>query len=178
MIVIAFAGPTSAGKDTIADILAEKGFKKMSLSDILRKLAKDKNVAIDAESLFNLSKPYKEKLGEGFLGKMILDEFKAKQWEKTCAVGLRRFGEWEEIQKADKAYLIYVDAPLDVCFARAQARSRAGDKTSFEDFKNYEAKLSSVGLKKLKEQADFIVSNTGSLDELQQMVEKLAEKIV
>jgi dephospho-CoA kinase len=177
MIVIGLAGSTACGKDTVADFLKKEGFEKMALSDMLRKLAKENNMPIDAENLFKLSFKYKDELGEGFLGKMALAEFRKKGWDKVCVVGLRRFGEWEESRKADKAILIYVHTPLKVCFERVQSRKRTGDKISWEDFSRYEKDLSSVGLEKIKNGADYIIDNTGDLEKLKQLVADLVPKL-
>lgn len=175
MIVVCLAGQTCAGKDVTADFLGEYGFKKMSLSEILKKMAVERGIPTDAESLFKLSESFKEKLGEGFLGKMVLDEFKKRGWEKSCAVGLRRWDEWEELRRVERSFLIYVNAPLKLCFERMLKRKRAGDKNSWEEFVRYEKKLSSIGLDKLKKNADFIIDNSGSLKELKEMVRTISQ---
>jgi dephospho-CoA kinase len=177
MIVVCLIGLNAAGKDTIADILEEKGFKTLSCGDVLRKMAKDQGKPPEQELLLAMTEPLKRELGEGFLGKMLLDEFKEKEWEKCVANGLRRWGEWEELKKADKAIMILVDAPEDIRFDRAVKRSRDGDKLDRDAFNQYDKKLASIGLEKLKAEADYIIDNSGSMEELRQLVFDLLPKI-
>jgi dephospho-CoA kinase len=177
MIVVCLIGLNASGKDTIADILGEKGFKSLSCGDVLRKMAKEQGKPLEQELLLAMTEPLKRELGEGFLGKMLLDEFKKNSWEKCVANGLRRWGEWKELEKADKAIMILVDAPENIRFDRAVKRGRDGDKLDRDEFNRYDKKLASIGLEKLKANADYIIDNSGTIEELKVLVGNLLPKI-
>jgi dephospho-CoA kinase len=173
MIVVCLAGLNSSGKDSVADILEERGWGRLALSDIIREVTKEGEV----ENMFDRVEQMKKELGDGFLGKIALDKFRENKWEKACAVGLRRWGELEELRKAGKCFLIYVNASADIRFERSQSRSREGDKITREDFDRYDEKLGSVGLDKLKAEANYLIDNSGSKEELEKLITEILPRL-
>ena len=116
---------------------------------------------------------------EGILAKRLLAKIKTK---KAALDGVRNLVELAELRKANSFYLIAIDAPQKLRFERMQKRKRKGDPAAFEDFKKIDD-AENKGISKGQEinaciaEADFKISNTGTIDELHKKLEKILAKL-
>jgi dephospho-CoA kinase len=74
--------------------------------------------------------------------------------------------------------MLFIDAPLEVRHARLVERQREGeDKITMDELKNKEELEMSGGssqrLDLCKERADYIVENNGSIEELNEKIDKV-----
>jgi dephospho-CoA kinase len=61
-MIIGITGPNASGKDTVADILEEKGFIHYSLSDILREELKKSNKEEIRKNLIKIGNELRKKI--------------------------------------------------------------------------------------------------------------------
>lgn len=191
-MIIAVTGPISSGKGKVAEIFRDKGFVHHSFSAEIRQVAKERGIEVNRKNLSRLGHDLKlESPHRSILGQRLLDKI-----EKDVAEGKKRFV-IEGIRDADEInlfrkhelenpemrfVLIGVDAPQRVRFERMKSRGRHGDPKTFDEFKEIDDHELKGGrgqeVEKCMKMADYLVQNTGSLDELKEKVEEIAKEIM
>ena len=178
MKIFGLAGTLASGKDTVANLLAEKhGFLHVSTSDMLR--AEKKRVFGDSpEALLQRNDPYANKLretkGPGVLVLLAKEEYernKSKYPGGLVASGIRSIGEAEEIKKMG-GKIIFVDADSKVRYGRISGRNRDSNDSSvsYDEFMAMERSESEVdpddktiqNIPAMKDRADIFLENNGN----------------
>ncbi len=172
MLVIGLTGENCAGKSTVADYLAKKGFYVLSLSDIIREELKAENKALSRDNLINKGNEMREKFGPGILSKKTVAKMQAVKDRNYVVDSIRNPAEVEELRKLDNFFLIYVTASPEMRFERIRHRDREEDPKTFEAFLGIE-KLEMENAEKTKQNlkatfalADKKIENNGSLPSL------------
>jgi len=127
---------TGAGKDTLGDFLAEAGYLQISLSDILRKYAREKDLSTVKEDLQNLGDSLRLQLGADILAKWasVSDEF--QNAEKIIITGIRHPDEMQFLKEEfPQTRFIGLKASQLTRFEFSRDRKRAGDPETFEEFR-------------------------------------------
>lgn len=180
-MLLGLTGLYAAGKDTLAEFLENKGFVRRSLSDELRKEALVHGIPLTRENLIGLGTELREKEGNGVLAKRAL----TGTYPSTnyCFISIRNPAEVEELKKHGDFSLIYLDTPIELRFERARARNREQEAKTFEEFKRMEEKeyhnpnSSGQQLLKVKEMADFVITNEGTVEQLYEKTEEFLDKL-
>ncbi|WP_175058846.1 AAA family ATPase [Thermococcus sp. 2319x1] len=182
-MIIGVVGKIAAGKTTIAKFFEERGFCRVSCSDPLIDLLTHnlseyswlpevpEKSEPTRDKLIEYGRYLKETYGEDILIRLALD--KKRNCENVVIDGVRSRGEIEAIKKRD-GVIIYVEASPEIRYERLKKRNAGKDKVikSFEDFlKADEAEEKLYHTSKLKDLADFLIVNEGTLEELKAKVE-------
>ncbi len=188
-MIIGVVGKIAAGKTTIAKFLEEFGFCRISCSDPLIDLLTHKieeyswvpelpkKSKPSRERLIEYGKYLKDRYGEDILIRLTLD--KKRHCRDVVIDGVRSNGEIEAIKKRG-GLIIYVDAKPELRYERLLKRKASKDREikSFEDFiamDNAEERLYQTST--LKNLANIIIENNGTLDELRKAVEKIIAEL-
>ncbi|HOE74543.1 MAG TPA: dephospho-CoA kinase [bacterium] len=178
-MIIGITGSLAAGKDTVAQILEENGFRHISLSQILRDVVASKGGELTTENLTKEGNLLRHKMGDGFLAKRALENVKGD----TVISSIRQPGELVQLRKNKHFFLINVDADPRIRWQRLKNRKRPGDPTTMEEMIKIEKKQMKAGGSKdmqldvVASKADYIINNDGSLSDLQRNVDKVIKKI-
>jgi len=184
-MIIGVVGKIAAGKTTIAKFFEEKGFCRVSCSDPLIDLLTHnlseyswlpeipEKSEPTRDKLIEYGRHLKETFGEDILIRLALD--KKRKCENVVIDGVRSGGEIEAIKKRG-GFIIYVEARPEIRYERLKRRNAGKDKAikSFEDFlkaDKAEEKLYHTSM--LKDLADFLIVNEGTLEELKAKVEEI-----
>ncbi|MEW6367439.1 MAG: deaminase [Acidobacteriota bacterium] len=174
MIVVGLTGRNGAGKGEIAAFLARKGFQLYSLSDVVREEVAAAGLPETRENLIAMGRELREKHGAQVLAERVC---KRLQPDKNyCVDSIRNPAEAEFLRRACDFLLLFVDAPVDVRFARLRKRGREGDPESFKRFLALEKQelesdtAAGQQLMKCEETADFKITNDSGLDDLHRRV--------
>jgi dephospho-CoA kinase len=129
--IIGLTGTFAGGKDTLAKYLRDEfGYNHASTSDIVRKFAKEKYGSIERPILNKTATELRHTRGAGILAELALEEKKP-----LIVSGIRSLGE-AKVVKAAGGIIVFVDASLEIRYARMQARQRDSEaKVTLEDFK-------------------------------------------
>ena len=162
-IIIGITGTLSAGKDTAAEYLINKGFKHYSLSAVLREIMKKEGVPIKQPEMTNFGNKLREERSHGYL----VEQIKDKLVGNVVVSSIRQSGEVEALKNLGDFYLIFVDAPIEERFRRLQKRNRGDDPQSLEELKQIEGiQMTGSGggmnLQKCRETSDFEINNVGT----------------
>jgi dephospho-CoA kinase len=180
-MLIGLTGQNASGKGAIARYLGKKGFLYFSLSDILRNELKRRGKRSDREALLALGNELREEEGAGILAELIL---KCLPGGRSCVIdSIRNPAEVEALRKRKDFMLVAVEAPIGARFERIKNRGREQDPKTFEAFVELEER-ESRGKEDNHQQlartialADFVISNDGTLEDLEDKVEKLMRDI-
>ncbi|NQU77735.1 AAA family ATPase [Candidatus Falkowbacteria bacterium] len=182
--IIGVTGTYSAGKDTVAEYLKNKGFSHFSCSDILRDEAEKMGLEKNRDNLIKIGNDLRRQFGVGILGSRILEKIEKNSLTQTAVSSIRNPGEIEELKKSDSFYLIKIDAPLPLRYSRAKARGDIEDNVSFDRFKaQEESEMKSPDpanqqIIACMNMADFTIINDSTLTNLHAKIDQVLEKIV
>lgn len=175
-MIIGVSGTFGSGKDAVSSYLESKGFLHCSTSDALRQITAEKGREVNRENL-RITANEIEYDEDGNLAKKCLEKRLA---DKNAVVsGVRRLLEINYLRSLPEDFtLIFVDAPIELRYSRLVSRSREGEeKITFEEFKKREelesSGQSSQRLDLCKKEADMILVNKGTIEELHKKIDEL-----
>lgn len=179
-MIIGITGTFASGKDTVAEYLEGRGFEHFSLSDELRKIAKEQNIEPTRDNLRELGNSIRDKFGPDYLPRKVLSKAKS---DKVLISSIRQPAEIAFLRKQKNFVLLGIDAPIEMRFERLRKRNRPGDPKSLEELKEKEAKEmqnDSANAQKLHEcmsSVDYIILNNGDFNKLYKEVDRVLSEL-
>lgn len=179
-MIIGLTGTMGSGKGEVVKYLKNKGFEHHVYSDILREIAKSKNIEPTRENLQRLgNKIKKDTKNLGILSKKLLQKIKTN---KVVVDGIRNPDEIRELRKGKEVYIIGVTAPQKLRFKRLQKRERHGDPKTFNEFKELDnlenrGKTKGQEINKCLKMVDYSIINDSSLDNLKKKIDEVLSSI-
>lgn len=153
-----------------------RGYQYHSLSDAVREAARDQGLETSRENLVQVGNELRASGGPGAL----VDRLAPRLTPPSIVDSVRNPGEVEALRRLAGFFLLGVDAPSEVRFARITSRGRQGDIRTAAEFAAYEEKENSSDSRRQRigatlELADAVVINDGSLDDLHNRVKNALE---
>lgn len=178
-MILGISGSLGSGKDTVAEYLIKKIFQHISLSNLLREEAKKRGIKSDRDSLREFSNVISKEQGSDFLAKLAINK---KNKRNLVISSVRKPGEVDYLKILPDFKLIFVDAPIEIRFARIKNRGRSDEKEiGLQEFKEKEAieksGQSSQQLDYCKTKADYLIDNSRDLNHLYFQIEKFWRRI-
>lgn len=181
-MIIGLSGKNASGKGVVAQLLKSRGFYFFSLSDVIREEIRKRGEKVTRQRLIEVGNELRSKHGTDYLARQILVRL---QEDKNYVVdSFRHPDEVEAFRVRAGFYLLGAKANPETRFARIKARGRESDPNSFEEFLALEkreeasAHVERQQLAASEQLADFQLSNNGSIQELEQKVCRLLEKLM
>lgn len=184
MITIGITGTIGAGKGMVVEYLKTKGITHYSVRNFLVEEINRRGLSPTRETMREVADGFR-KISLGY----IMEQFLLQQKEHhhdAVIESVRTLAEIETLRKnAENFYLIAVDADPKVRYERILARNSSTDTgMTFEDFvvDEQRAEMSNpepwkINLKGCIDQADVLIRNEGTIEELYTQVEELFEKL-
>lgn len=180
MLIIGIIGPKASGKETIAQYIAKKYAGKFHshseiLTDVLDVLGLEHSRE-NEDKLFSLRQTFGPTVLTNALNKKIRAENAALQ----VVTGIRFQSELENIRSYPNNKVIFVDAPLELRYARQKSRvQKADDQTmTFERFEQQEHHETQLHIAELGKQADFHILNDEDQANLDAQIDDIMKKIL
>ena len=180
MLIIALTGKMGAGKGAVAELLKHKGFEYHSYSDIISEEAKRHGYKPTRQNLRELGNLIRMESGNiGILSERLLSKIKT---DRVVLDGVRNLAEIEILRHRKNFFLIGIDADEELRFERIKKRRRNGDPTTFEMFTEIDKKenlgfYSGQEIQKCLDNADFLILNKGSAEELAKKINSVLAEI-
>lgn len=174
-LIIGLTGYARSGKDTVASMIAEKyNFKMFTFSDLLKTELMKQGRPVTKDEMSKYGDMLRAEYGPEIMAEKMWE--KARRFPRVVLSGFRTPEEVKRMRyEADKFFLVFVDAPPRIRFARRKKLDQLGwDDFFYRDKRDIEKK----GLDKVVELANFTLRNNGSLRLLEKRVEELMEKIL
>ena len=181
MKVIGVIGKNGSGKDEVLKHLRDRyGVPFLSTGDIVRGIAAEEGKEPTRPNLQAISDRYFKQRGEGCFVKMVVDKIRENGWRAAGISGVRSPRDVEilrgELGREFVLIDVYVSDPR-VRFERMVKRGEGRDAKAYEDFlKQDGAEEDIFGVSKAEADADYNLSNDGSLEDLHAAVDDLVKK--
>ena len=182
MIVLGLVGMPGAGKGECAKYAQKLGFKVVNMGDLVRLETENQGLELKDENVGRIAHSEREKHGYGVWARRTLGNLKEmniKPDELIIIDGIRGSTEVDVFINAflDKFKTIAIKMPKEKRFELLQQRKRKDAPISRADFDARDERESKWGIKDAIEKADYIIFNTGTLDELRASVKELLDVI-
>jgi len=175
-MIIALTGTNGSGKDTVAELLVSRGFKRYSCSDVIREHCKKQGINLDRENLIATGNTLREAHGPGYLGRVVAERIALEKPSNAVVVSIRHPAEVESLKEIkDHFTLLFVDANVRTRYGRICVRQNEMDTVDFETFKDQEHReFTGSGVQqqilKVKDMANSVLMNDGDLHELKNAI--------
>ncbi len=171
-----------SGKGVAVDHLSRRGFRAFSLSDVIRDELAARGVAETREAMIELGRELREQGGVDALARRA-----AAQLEPGADYVIDSIRHPAEVaalgECGDSFTLVWIQASPAVRLARMRARGRPGDPQTIERLSELEARetdsTNAAGqqLHAVRDLADVVLENEGSLDDFCSMVDAALERL-
>jgi len=177
-LVVGLIGRIASGKSVVADhLVRERKASYYRFSDVLRDLLLRLHKPNTRENLQDMGLALRKVFGDGVLAETLRRDIEEDQSDLIVIDGIRYLDEFNMVRSLD-GIIIYVTAPEKVRYERAVGRATRGEAgISLEEFRRSEAKKTERLIDKLGAKADYVIENTGSIEDVKNRVDGiLAEK--
>lgn len=178
-IILGLAGEMAAGKGTVAGYIEKKhSGSSHRFSTMLRDVAKRMHLEESRENLQKISTIFRESFFDDILSSVIAKDVEDDEHEIIAIDGVRRIADILYLKKLPGFRLVYIDADIENRFSRITNRRENVDDSgkSFEEFKKDHEREAELQIKGLKNEADFVIDNNGSFEELYRQIDKIIEE--
>lgn len=177
-IILGIAGEIASGKGTTAQYLVKNhNASTHRFSTALRDLAKRMYLEESRENLQKLSTIFRENFDDNILSMVIYKDVENDNNQVIAIDGVRRMADIEFLKKIPEFKLVYLDASMENRYQRITKRGENVDDNSktFEEFKKDHEREAELQIKDLKNQADFVIDNNGTLEELYAQIDSIIQ---
>ena len=175
-LIIALPGEMACGKGTVADYLRRQ-YKAVyyRFSDPGRDILKRLYKPASRENMSAVNSALRTVFGEDYLVAVLMEDVRQDKNALVVLDGARKLGEIAEFRRVEGFKLIYVDAADKLRYERLKQRAEnSGDKLkTFEQFLQDQELETEKDIRKLKETADIVLDNQGTLEELYQKIDEM-----
>ena len=180
-MIIGVTSLIGGGKDSVGDYLKNKDFTKLSLSDEIREEARKRSIELTRENLIALANEMRATEGLGVLAKRVVK--KIEQGKNYVVESIRNPEEVNELRKNKDFTMLSIWASQKIRFERVSKRMREKDPQTFEEFlridhiEAYNPLPHAQKILLCMQMSDHIIVNEGSLEELNNNIDKLLHKL-
>jgi dephospho-CoA kinase len=178
-IILGITGEIAAGKGTTAKYLIDKyGATTHRFSTALRDVAQRMYLEESRENLQKISTMMRENFSDDILSRVIYHDVVNDKNEIIAIDGVRRLGDIEFLKQIPGFKLIYVDTSMENRYERIIQRGENVDDKgkTFEEFKKDHQREAELQIKDLKNTAEFVVDNNGTLEDLYLQIDEIIKK--
>lgn len=159
-ILICVTGMPGAGKTVIARYIAEGlGAKLYSMGEVVRRIAKEAGIGLDARSMMEFAKDLRKIHGGSVIARLVADELSRDENMLVVIDGVRSLDEIAEFRKYGEVILVGVHASPRQRFIRLKSRKRPDDPKTWEEFTERDMKELELGIGNVIALADIMVVN-------------------
>lgn len=178
-LILGLAGEMACGKGTVAKYIGEKyhgGSHRFStmLRDVLDRLHLEKS----RENMQKISQILRDNFGDDLLARVIFEDVKNDQSEIVAIDGIRRMPDIKYLKELSQFKLVYLEADMEKRYERIIKRGENADDNnkSFEQFQKEHQNEAELRIKDLKNYADFVADNNGTIEELYRQIDEIIKE--
>ncbi|OGI15731.1 MAG: hypothetical protein A2Z52_01030, partial [Candidatus Moranbacteria bacterium RBG_19FT_COMBO_42_6] len=148
-------------------------------STMLRDLARRMYIEENRDDLQKISTFFRQNFGEDIMSKVIFNDVKNDDNEIIVVDGVRRIMDIRYLKDLPGFKLVYIEAEMEKRYERITNRRENTDDAikTLDEFKLDHKQESELQIKDLKNQADFVVDNNGSIEELFRQINEIIKNI-
>ncbi len=178
MKVIGATGQNGTGKDEVLKyIRAQYGVPFLSTGDVVREIAAREGIEATRSNLQKISENYFRQYGQGYFVRLVAEKIREKAWPVAGISGIRSFADVQVLKDIFGKDFILIHVSITdphVRYERMTQRGEERDPHSYAEFlHNDEAEEEIFHIKKAEQNADYVISNDGTLDDLYRTIDRL-----
>ncbi len=180
MKVIAFTGMPASGKSEAVQIAKDKDIPVIRMGDLVWEETKQQGKPLNDKNVGSVASNMRKTHGMDIWAKRTVERIRSLKKSSLIVIdGVRNREEIEYFKKelGQNFLVIAIDAPDELRRKRAIARGRTDDSKNLKDLEERDKREISWGLQKVIADADTIIQNNGSLEQLRTQVLSMFEKL-
>jgi len=178
-VVIGVAGMPGAGKATVRRIIKRMGYPAVVMGDVIREEAKRGGLEPTPENLGQIMLRLREEEGPAVVAKRCVPKIMEAREPVVLIDGIRSPQEVEEYKRHFLSFtLIAIHTSPEKRFRRLFRRGRSDDPRTWETFLERDRRELSVGLGDVIAQADHMIVNDGTMEQLEEEVQRVLKELV
>ena len=174
--IIALAGEMGCGKGAIAEyLIARHAAKKLRFSDVFRNILDRIHLEQSRENMAALSLALRNTFGSDILSDILAKDVENLDSPIIILDGVRRMSDLDRLRTMDGFRFVYIEADPMTRYHRVVARGEnTPDSTmTYEGFLKESSLETETSIRALKDIADVVLENNGTLEELEAQCEKM-----
>lgn len=182
-MVMGITGTLGAGKGTVVDYLIKnKGFRHYSVREFISEEIRKKGLPVNRDNMVKVANELRRLHGPSYIVDCLYDQAK-KEGSDSIIESIRTTGEIDSLRGKGAFILLSVDADPEVRYQRIIQRNSETDHITYETFllnEQREMNGSDPGRQNLQacmKEADYHITNSGTVAELYLQVEDILGKI-
>jgi len=148
------------------------------MGDIVRNEAKKRNLEPSGNNIGKVAKELREEGGPAIIAEKCVELIQIGNEEVIVVDGVRSLSEVSVFRKFWKFPIIAVISDDEKRLNRLFERNRSDDPKSLEELKVRDKREIEFGLDKVLENADYIIQNNSSIEDLKKKIRKLVVNII
>ena len=177
MKVIGFCGLPGSGKSTALIAVENLGII-ITMGDVIRKEAINKNIEPNNENLGKIAKGLRERGGDAIVAEKSVEMIKNQTNKVVFVDGIRSLSEIEVFRRYWKFPVIAIETSNELRHEWIKKRARSDDsKTLIEIMKRDKRELG-FGLKEVINKANYKIMNESSKEELKKITREIVLEII
>lgn len=178
--IILVSGLPGSGKSILGKIAAEKGIPVINMGDIIRDIAREKNLEPIDKNLGMIAIEIREKFGRAAVAVLALEKACTTRSPIVVIEGLRSLEEFDYLRSRVQSYaLVAFHASPKTRFNRLLSRGRSDDPQTWEEFEIRDRRELNIGIGSVIALADIMIVNENlTVEQLTDLVEKTLENII
>jgi|Deesub1362A_J573_1020465.scaffolds.fasta_scaffold00166_72 dephospho-CoA kinase len=177
-LVIGLVGGIGSGKTTVSEYLSSKyGASQHRFSQILMDILDRLYLPHKREYLQKLGASLRAELGMDVIVNAFKKDLEKDPSNLIVIDGIRYDNEVEMLRSFENNILIFINAPVRDRYVRAVTRKEKGEASmTFAEFLESEMRETEQRIEVIGRKADYIVDNTGTIEELQKKIDEIMKE--
>lgn len=169
--VIGISGSLASGKTTVGKILEDKGYVYSRYSLVLKKCLEEEGKEINRKNLQEFGDYVNKFKGQRWLGRQLIKQFyDPKTTENLVVDGLRFLEDPAFLRENFGTHFVHIHIQTDETLRKVRYLSISENNVGFEAANSHDVERET---ELLRNKADIIIENNGSIAELEKKVNKL-----
>ena len=180
MKIIAFTGMPASGKSEAVQLAKDKGIPVVRMGDLVWEETKRQGKPLTDKTVGDIASTMRKKYGMDIWAKRTVEKIKSLEQSPLFVIdGIRNLEEIKFFKKelGGDFLLVAIDAPDELRRRRALARGRTDDSKNIRDVEERDKREIRWGLQRVIADADIVIPNNGSLEQLRKQVLSLLNKL-
>lgn len=175
--VVAISGMPGAGKGVASEAGKQLGFDVLVLGDVIREETQRRGLEPTPRNMGTVMLQVREDEGAAAVAKRLLPKIEASRANLLIVEGVRSLSELAELKSKYEVVMVAIHASPKTRFQRLLSRGRSDDPKTWEVFYERDDRELKVGLGNVIALADIVVTNEGTIAELQEAVKAALSKL-
>lgn len=176
-VVIGFAGLPGAGKSTAIEAVKPLG-DVITMGDVVRNEVKKNGLQINPETLGKTARDLRRTHGPNIIAEKCVAWIKDSKCKIAFVDGIRSMNEVNIFRQVWTFPIVAIICPRELRHDRLRNRGRSDDSLDLEAIRKRDEREIGFGLKKVLENADIKIENTGSKQFLKQRTQEAVKKLI